>query len=533
MASSAFLTIQILVILVILFQGDALPGSRIINGSPATKYQFPWHVLLSATRPDNTRRNCGGSLIAPNFVLTVASCIETATTIKVDAGIISYYNATETQNATLYRLHDEYDSAKGLNDIAIIRLDKNFTYHDNVRPITLPGKSQVNNTFVYQQTYFSGFGMTNQSSNQMSNTLQYSSNIIISNDFCKKSLDRDNVPLCAVSYESSVCLGDQGGALVANISSSWYQIGLLSHINPNGCYSGSPHTANDLEIIQFTINFHCEKKIENIFFIKTKMASSAFLTIQILVILVILFQGDALPQSRIINGSPAIKNQFPWHVLLSATRPDNTRRNCGGSLIAPNFVLTVASCIETATTIKVDAGIISYYNATETQNATLYRLHDAYDSSKGLNDIAVIKLDKNFTYHDNVRPITLPGKSQVNNTFVYQQTYFSGFGMTNQSSNQMSNTLQYSSNIVISNDFCKKSLDRDNVPLCAVSYESSVCLGDQGGALVANISSSWYQIGLLSHINPNGCSNGSPHVYTKVTDYLGWIAFLTGLNFDY
>ncbi|KAJ6641142.1 Collagenase [Pseudolycoriella hygida] len=263
------------------------------------------------------------------------------------------------------------------------------------------------------------------------------------------------------------------------------------------------------------------------------MASSSFLTIQILVILVILFQGDALPQSRIINGNPATKYQFPWHVLLNSTRSDNTNKYCGGSLIAPNFVLTAASCIQNATNIKVSTGIISFYNATETQNATLYRLHNEYDSAKGLNDIAIIKLDKNFTYHDTVRPITLPGKSQVNNTFVYQQTYFSGFGMTNQSDNHMSNILQYSSNVIISNDFCRKSLDRDNVPLCAVSYESSVCYGDQGGALVAYISSRWHQIGLLFHINQNGCYSGSPHVYTKVTDHLGWIAYLTGLNFDY
>lgn len=119
-------------------------------------------MLLNSTKTDNTRRYCGGTLIAPNFVLTAASCIENATNIKVDVGIISFYNPTDTQYSTLYRLHPNYNVQNGLNDIAIIKLDRNFTYRDNVRSIMLPGYSQKNNSFVYQQCYFSGFGMTNQ-----------------------------------------------------------------------------------------------------------------------------------------------------------------------------------------------------------------------------------------------------------------------------------------------------------------------------------------------------------------------------------
>lgn len=119
-------------------------------------------MLLNSTRSDNTKKYCGGTLIAPNFVLTAASCIENATNIKVDVGIISFYNPTETQNSSLYRIHPNYDISNGLNDIAIIKLARNFTIRDNVRSVMLPGISQVNSSFVYQQCYFAGFGMTNQ-----------------------------------------------------------------------------------------------------------------------------------------------------------------------------------------------------------------------------------------------------------------------------------------------------------------------------------------------------------------------------------
>lgn len=97
----------------------------------------------------------------------------------------------------------------------------------------------------------------------------------------------------------------------------------------------------------------------------------------------------------------------------------------------------------------------------------------------------------------------------------------------------MSYDLRYSSNVIIPNDYCQQNLNGQNVEMCAVSYESSVCYGDQGGGLVAFVSGWPYQIGLLTNINPNGCYNGNPHIYTKVTDHLDWIAYLTGLKFDY
>jgi Trypsin len=44
-------------------------GGRILNGSPARPGQFPYHVLLVI---DNAWW-CGGSIIKPNWILTVKS----------------------------------------------------------------------------------------------------------------------------------------------------------------------------------------------------------------------------------------------------------------------------------------------------------------------------------------------------------------------------------------------------------------------------------------------------------------------------
>ncbi|EDS36508.1 polyserase-2 [Culex quinquefasciatus] len=51
--------------------------SRIIGGTPANLFEFPWMALL-AYRPehsDSTEYNCGGSLINKRYVLTASNCV--------------------------------------------------------------------------------------------------------------------------------------------------------------------------------------------------------------------------------------------------------------------------------------------------------------------------------------------------------------------------------------------------------------------------------------------------------------------------
>lgn len=52
-----------------------------------------------------------------------------------------------------------------------------------------------------------------------------------------------------------------------------------------------------------------------------------------------------LIDNRIINGSIAYRNQFPWHVSVIGTNVLGEKQLCGGSLIAREWVVTAAHCV--------------------------------------------------------------------------------------------------------------------------------------------------------------------------------------------
>ncbi|NWI07918.1 CTRC protein, partial [Tichodroma muraria] len=49
--------------------------------------------------------------------------------------------------------------------------------------------------------------------------------------------------------------------------------------------------------------------------------------------------------SRVVGGEDAVAHSWPWQISLQYSRSGSWHHTCGGTLIAPQWVLTAAHCI--------------------------------------------------------------------------------------------------------------------------------------------------------------------------------------------
>ncbi|PNI29821.1 CELA3A isoform 3 [Pan troglodytes] len=62
------------------------PSSRVVNGEDAVPYSWPWQVSLQYENSGSFYHTCGGSLIAPDWVVTAGHCISRDLTYQVVLG---------------------------------------------------------------------------------------------------------------------------------------------------------------------------------------------------------------------------------------------------------------------------------------------------------------------------------------------------------------------------------------------------------------------------------------------------------------
>ncbi|MCG6202065.1 trypsin-like serine protease [Psychromonas antarctica] len=253
--------------------------------------------------------------------------------------------------------------------------------------------------------------------------------------------------------------------------------------------------------------------------------------------------------NNIVGGSESL-NQQQWPSVVSLKYKSyiyGDSHFCGGSLIAPQWVITAAHCMYNDSDQKIQASLISAtvgeYElssqpitlATNIEQIFTHPDYDPKDREKEDSDIALLKLSKPVTN------ITLPLAS-LSQTVSWIDLGIPatviGWGSTVAVTVDGSDIVDPAYPDVLrevvvpinSDQQCFESLGStytENM-LCAGEPDGGKdsCQGDSGGPLMVYSNTGWQQVGIVSW--GYGCAApGYPGVYTRIGAFSDWIHMVT------
>ena len=225
-------------------------------------------------------------------------------------------------------------------------------------------------------------------------------------------------------------------------------------------------------------------------------------------------EDGAAPVREVVGGQLAPTGKFPWMVRLTM--------GCGGTLIAPDVVLTAGHCITGGTgrtkDIEVVGGVtdLSSNKAITARSVEVIRAAGFKDETKG-SDWAVVKLDRKLAL-----PTIDLGRSDVS---PGAKVTVMGWGQTSENAVRQQRKLRYATVPVVPDADCAKAYRKVGVDLvadeqlCAGKKGVDTCQGDSGGPMVRKAGSGqWVQVGIVSW--GLGCARaGYPGVYSQIATF--------------
>lgn len=246
------------------------------------------------------------------------------------------------------------------------------------------------------------------------------------------------------------------------------------------------------------------------------------------------YTGKRAPELRIVGGSDASIEDYPWQVFLTAGD-----YMCGGTIISENWILTAAHCTIdengddiSSGEMNVKVGATNPYRILFGENYAVKNVivHQNYNINDIEYDIAILELEEAIDF-ENAEPIKLISEEEVLDgaTAPGVMATVTGWGLTRVNPDLFATILQEVQLPIVSNEAAAVVWGRIDPTILMAGYldgGKDACSGDSGGPLIVDVDGEPKLAGVVSWGSENCDTYGG---FTRVSSYVDWIYDNTGI----
>lgn len=272
---------------------------------------------------------------------------------------------------------------------------------------------------------------------------------------------------------------------------------------------------------------------------KNRIVSMAIVSISVFLLFFLLPPTTSAIENapNVVGGRDAEPGEWPWMAALVLAPVENAYEGhfCGGTLIAPTWVLTAAHCVANLEARHIDV-VLGRHNLSSDGGERISVLekwvHPDYNASTLDSDLALLRLERPSSQQPAQLNPTITASLQTVPTQTMSTV--TGWGNTGIESAPKPETLQEVELPLVNRDICNSpEAYNGNVTLnmiCA-GYQrggEDSCKGDSGGPLMIfnEQDAVWIQAGVVSW--GEGCAEPNHYgVYTHLSNFYEWIESTT------